>query len=127
VEVSSIVTSSQGTERLSKFSKVRKSGGYEKTLWVREPYLGQLLAGRKTVEVRVGYDNIRRLQPGDRLNLNDRHLFAIRRVGRYADFEELLAHEDPASIAPDLPPDQLLAALRQLYPPEREALVHTRV
>jgi putative hydrolase of the HAD superfamily len=91
-------------------------------LWTREPYLGQLLAGRKTVEVRVGYDNIRRLQPGDRLKLNDRHPFAIRRVGRYADFEELLAHEDPAAIAPDLPPDQLLAALREIYPPEREAL-----
>jgi putative hydrolase of the HAD superfamily len=91
-------------------------------LWTREPYLGQLLAGRKTVEVRVGYDNIRRLQPGDRLKLNDRHPFAIRRVGRYADFEELLAHEDPAAIAPDLPPDQLLASLREIYPPEREAL-----
>jgi HAD superfamily hydrolase (TIGR01662 family) len=91
-------------------------------LWVREPYLGQILAGLKTVEVRVGYDNIRRLQPGDRLHLNDRYLFAIQRTGRYADFEELLAREDPAAIAPDLPPDQLLAALRQLYPPEREAL-----
>jgi putative hydrolase of the HAD superfamily len=91
-------------------------------LWVREPYLGQILAGRKMVEVRVGYDNIRRLQPGDRLKLNDRHLFAIQRIGRYANFEELLAHEDAAAIAPELSPDQLLAALRQLYPPEREAL-----
>jgi HAD superfamily hydrolase (TIGR01662 family) len=114
--------STQETERLSKFRKLGKSGGREKTLWVREPYLGQILAGLKTVEVRVGYENIRRLQPGDRLRLNDRHLFAIRRIGRYADFEELLAHEDPAAIAPDLPPDQLLAGLRQLYPPEREAL-----
>jgi len=100
----------------------QQTDGHVKTLWVREPYLGQILAGLKTVEVRVGYDNIRRLQPSDHLKLNDRHLFAIRRVGRYADFEELLAHEDPAAIAPDLPPDQLLATLRQLYPPEREAL-----
>jgi HAD superfamily hydrolase (TIGR01662 family) len=100
----------------------QQTGGHVKTLWVREPYLGQILAGRKTVEVRVGYDNIRRLQPGDRLKLNDRHLFVIRRIGRYADFEELLAHEDPAAIAADLSPDQLLAVLRQIYPPEREAL-----
>jgi putative hydrolase of the HAD superfamily len=28
--------------------------------WVREPYLGQILAGDKTVEVRAGYENIRR-------------------------------------------------------------------
>ncbi len=101
-----------------------------KTLWIREPYLSQILAGRKTVEVRVGYDNIRRLQPGDRLKLNDRYLVPIRRVSHYADFEELLAHEDAAAIAPDpsdrprrgLPPDELLAALRQLYPTEKEAL-----
>jgi putative hydrolase of the HAD superfamily len=96
--------------------------GRTKTLWIREPYLGQILAGRKTVEVRVGYDNIRRLQPGDRLNLNDVHLVTICRIGRYADFEDLLAHEDPASIAPDLPPGELLDALRQIYPPEKEAL-----
>ena len=95
-----------------------------KTLWVREPYLFQILAGRKTVEVRAGYDNIRRLQPGDRLKLNDEHLATIRRVGRYTDFEELLAHEDPAAIAPDLAGDStaLLDALRQIYPSEKEAL-----
>jgi len=93
-----------------------------KTLWVREPYLDQILAGRKTIEVRVGYDNIRRLQPGDRLRLNDEHLATIRRVGRYAGFEEMLAHEDPAAIAPDLPPDELLDAIREIYPLDKEAL-----
>lgn len=93
-----------------------------KTLWIREPYLGQILSGRKTVEVRAGYDNIRRLQPGDRLKLNDKHPVAIRRISRYVDFEELLAHENPAAIAPDLRPEELPAALRQIYPPDKEAL-----
>ena len=46
----------------------------------------------------------------------------IRRIGRYASFEELLVHEDPDAIAPDLPAGQLLAALRAIYPPEKEAL-----
>jgi putative hydrolase of the HAD superfamily len=93
-----------------------------KTLWVREPYLSQILAGDKTVEVRVGYQNIRRLAPGDRLRLNDRHLADLRRVSVYAGFEELLAHEDPAAVAPGLPAAQLLPALRELYPAEKEAL-----
>jgi HAD superfamily hydrolase (TIGR01509 family) len=93
-----------------------------KTLWVREPYLSQILAGRKTVEVRVGYDNIRRLQAGDQLKLNDEYLSTIRRIGRYDGFEEMLAHEDPAAIAPDLPPSELLAAIREIYPPKKEAL-----
>jgi FMN phosphatase YigB (HAD superfamily)/ASC-1-like (ASCH) protein len=93
-----------------------------KTLWLREPYLSQILSGRKTVEVRVGYDNIRRLQAGDQLKLNGEHLVTIRRIGRYADFEELLAYEDPAAIAPDLPAGELLAAIRDIYPPDKEAL-----
>jgi putative hydrolase of the HAD superfamily len=100
----------------------RKPGGRVKTLWVREPYLSQILAGHKTVEVRVGYDNIRRLQPGDRLKLNDQHLVAICRVGHYADFEALLAQEDPSAIAPDLSAKEVLPTLRELYPPEKEAL-----
>jgi putative hydrolase of the HAD superfamily len=100
----------------------KAAGPRIKTLWLREPYLAQILSGRKTVEVRAGYANILRLRPGDVLRLNDRHRAPLRRIDRYADFEELLAHEDAAAIAPDLPPGELLAALRQLYPADKEAL-----
>jgi ASC-1-like (ASCH) protein len=93
-----------------------------KTLWVRGEFLAQILAGRKSVEVRVAYKNIAHLQPGDRLLLNDRYPYIIRRVGRYAGWEELLDREEPATIAPDLTREALLAALRSLYPPEKEAL-----
>lgn len=93
-----------------------------KTLWIKDEYLRLILQGRKTVEVRVGYSNITRLQVGDRLSLNDQHPFIIKRIGRYDDFEELLAHEDPTAIAPDLPPDQLLDVMRAIYMPEKEAL-----
>jgi ASC-1-like (ASCH) protein len=93
-----------------------------KTLRVRDEYLAEILSGRKTVEVRVAYSNIARPQPGDRLLLNDRHLFVIRRVGHYADFDDLLANEDSAAIAPGTTSEELLAALRSLYPPEKEAL-----
>jgi putative hydrolase of the HAD superfamily len=93
-----------------------------KTLWVREPYLAQILAGHKTVEVRVGYENIRRLQPGDRLKLNDRHLAVIRHIGHYPDLKALMDGEDPKAIAPDLPPAELLAAMREIYPPDKESL-----
>jgi len=93
-----------------------------KTLWVRDEYLGWILAGRKTIEVRVGYSNIARLEAGDCLMLNEQQPYEIRRIGRYASFEELLDHEDPGLIAPDMQPDELLAALRTLYPAEKEAL-----
>ena len=93
-----------------------------KTLWIRETYLAPILDGRKTIEVRVAYNNIARLQAGDRLLLNDRHSYLIRRIARYGTFAELLCREDPAAIAPDLSPKELLAGLRSMYPPEKEAL-----
>ncbi len=92
-----------------------------KTLWIKEEYLQQILAGRKTIEVRVGYSSIRKLKVGDILLLNDQHRYIIQRIGSYASFEEL-ENEDPAQIAPDLPADQLLLAIRSIYPPEKEAL-----
>ena len=93
-----------------------------KTLWVKTEHLQHILDGRKTVEVRVGYSNITCLRAGDRLLLNDQYPYVIKRVGRYASFEELLAHEAPGTIAPDVSPDQLLGVMRAIYPPEKEAL-----
>jgi ASC-1-like (ASCH) protein len=93
-----------------------------KTLWIRDEYLASILQGRKTIEVRVAYPNIARLQAGDQLLLNDRQPYVIRRMGHYANFEDLIAHENAASIAPDLAKEALLSTLRALYPPEKEAL-----
>lgn len=94
-----------------------------KVLWIKEEYLRHILSGRKTIEVRVAYPNISRLQPNDILLLNGCHRYRIVAVRRYSNFEEMIATEDPASIAPDLPDrSALLAACRALYPPEKEQL-----
>jgi ASC-1-like (ASCH) protein len=94
-----------------------------KTLWVKDEYLQQILSGRKTVEVRVAYSNVARLEPGDRLLLNGQYPYLITAIRRYPDFEALVAAEDAAAIAPDRPErEALLAACRAIYPPDREAL-----
>ena len=94
-----------------------------KTLWIKDEYLQQILSGRKTVEVRVASSNIARLEPGDTLLLNDQHSRTILAIRRYPDFEALVAAENPAAIAPDLPGrDALLAACRAIYPPGKESL-----
>jgi ASC-1-like (ASCH) protein len=93
-----------------------------KTLWIKDEYLQQILDGRKTIEVRVGYRNIRSLQTGDRLLLNERHEYQIVRVAIYDHFEQLLQHESPQAIAPHLSPEKLLPTLRKIYPKEKEAL-----
>ena len=94
-----------------------------KVLWIRDEHLEQILGGRKTVEVRVAYPNIARLETGDTLLLNERHPYTIATVRCYPTFEALAAAENPASIAPDLShPDDLVRACRALYSPEKEAL-----
>jgi ASC-1-like (ASCH) protein len=93
-----------------------------RTLWIKEQYLQNILAGDKDIEVRVAYSNIARLQPGDVVRLNDRYPATIRRVARYRSFAELLQSEDVARIAPQLDREQVLSALRAIYPPEKEAL-----
>jgi ASC-1-like (ASCH) protein len=94
-----------------------------KTLWIKDEYLQQILSGRKTVELRVAYSNIARLQPGDVLLFNDQHRYVITDIRRYPDFEAMVVAENPRTIAPDLPGRQaLLEACRAIYPPEKEAL-----
>ena len=70
----------------------------------------------------MAYSNIARLEVGDILRLNGQHPARIRRIGLYRSFEELLAAEDAAAMAPDLAAEALLPALREIYPPEKEAL-----
>ena len=93
-----------------------------KTLWMKDMYLEQILAGQKTIEVRVAYSNIVRLEVGDRLLLNDVHPYMIRRVARYRSFEALLADEEAEAIAPGVPADALLVRMRELYSAEKESL-----
>lgn len=93
-----------------------------RTLWIRDAYLAQILGGEKTVEVRVGYPNILRLKVGDVVRLNDRYPAKVHRMARYGSFDELLETEDPNQIAPRSSKEELLGALRAIYPPEKESL-----
>ena len=94
-----------------------------KTLWIKEEFLQLILAGQKTVEVRVGYDNIRQLQPGDRLLLNEKHDYQIVDIRHYHDFAAMVAAEKIEAIAPGISdPNTLLELCRSIYPPEKEAL-----
>ena len=94
-----------------------------KILWIKDKYLQQILSGRKTVEIRVGYPNITRLQSGDTLLLNEKHSYTITAIRRYPDFATMVAAENPADVAPDISDRAgLLDACRTLYSPEKEQL-----
>jgi ASC-1-like (ASCH) protein len=93
-----------------------------KTLWVKRPFLQAILQGRKTIEVRVGYRNIRALKPGMRLLLNDVYEVRIRAIRAYPSFQALLEREDPDRIVPGKPKHLVLDILRKHYPAYQEKL-----
>ncbi len=95
----------------------------EKILWIKDEFLQQILNGEKTIEIRVGYRNIKRLQAGDILLLNEQYRYEIVDIRSYPNFEAMVAAENPTAIAPRLADTGvLLAACRAIYPPEKEAL-----
>lgn len=98
------------------------TSGHTKILWVKRRFLEEILQGRKTVEVRVGYKNIQRLRPNMQLLLNETHEVTIRDVRRYRSFSELLENESADSIAPGMSKEELLKTFHLLYPPYKEKL-----
>ena len=88
-------------------------------------YFDLVASGRKTIEVRVQYPNLRKLAPGDRIRFicgRDDVLTVVKRVARYRSFEEMLDAEGSANVNPDSPREQQLANIRRIYGPEKEAL-----
>ncbi|MFD8654110.1 NUDIX domain-containing protein [Streptomyces mirabilis] len=90
-------------------------------------YYRQVEAGRKTIEVRVATPNKRDIGVGDTVVFHDRDTgqeldVIVQRITPYPSFEDLLSSEETARIDPDGPPGELLANLRSIYPPAKEAL-----
>ncbi|MEV0629517.1 ASCH domain-containing protein [Nonomuraea wenchangensis] len=88
-------------------------------------YFDLVAAGRKTIEVRVQYPNLRNLKAGDHIRFvcgRDDALTRVKRVSRYTSFEEMLDAEGPANVNPDSPREQQLANIRRIYGPEKEGL-----
>lgn len=96
------------------------------TMRIKRPYYDAIMAGRKTLEVRVGYDNIRRYQAGEIVRLETSQASAtvkIKSVRIYASFEDMLATEGWQKIAPDaVDAADALHRIQGIYPPEKEAL-----
>jgi len=93
-----------------------------KTLWIKRQFLEEILAGRKTLEVRVGYSNIRQLTPGTQLLLNGEYSVRIKAIRRYDSFEKMISEEDPEKIVPGVGKNEVLQVLKTIYPPFKEKL-----
>jgi ASC-1-like (ASCH) protein len=81
-------------------------------------YFDLVASGVKTIEVRVQYPNLRSLKAGDHIRFicgRDDALTKVKRVTRYASFEEMLDTEGPEKVNPTSPRAQQLANIRRIY------------
>ncbi|MEV8100149.1 ASCH domain-containing protein [Kitasatospora sp. NPDC085879] len=88
-------------------------------------YYDLIANGTKTIEVRVAYTSMLRIKPGDQIRFtcrNEATLTRVKRVSRYHDFDDMFDHENPAAINPTATPTEQLRAIREIFPPEKEAL-----
>ncbi|GAA3884720.1 hypothetical protein GCM10022243_56920 [Saccharothrix violaceirubra] len=88
-------------------------------------YFDLIATGRKTTEIRVNDSSRRNIKPGSLIRFNcqgDNVLTRVTKVNRYTSFEEMFDREPVASVNPTATREDQLANIRQIYPPEREAL-----
>jgi ASC-1-like (ASCH) protein len=88
-------------------------------------YFDLIATGRKTTEIRVNDSSRKKIRKGSLIRFRcqgDDVLTRVTRVARYADFEEMFEHESVTSVNPLATREEQLANIRQIYPPEREAL-----
>ena len=102
------------------------------TLYVRQPYLSWIQAGKKTFEVRVADAHVLFLKIGGCITLRDgqgedamvveAEVVKIREFCSFFCMLQSLTPEELNFVAPDFRWDEILCALIDIYPPHREAL-----
>ncbi|HVK23361.1 MAG TPA: ASCH domain-containing protein [Actinokineospora sp.] len=88
-------------------------------------YFDLIATGRKTTEIRVNDSSRKKIKAGSLIRFRcqgDEVLTRVTRVARYTSFDEMFDHEAVSSVNPLATREDQLANIRQIYPPEREAL-----
>ena len=96
-----------------------------KNLRIHNRFLELIRTGEKTLEIRVGYNNIKKIHPGDQLKLISRtqsFVCHVDDVRTYQDFADLAEHEEMERALPGMDTDEALTQLRRIYPKDKEKL-----
>ena len=93
---------------------------------IKRPYYDAIMSGRKTLEVRIGYNSIKRLKEGQPLQLENGHASGVVRIKSiriYSKFADMLAAESWQQIVPQAKSkEEALRLLHKIYPPHKERL-----
>ncbi|MGH3671482.1 MAG: ASCH domain-containing protein, partial [Pseudonocardiaceae bacterium] len=88
-------------------------------------YFDLIASGRKTTEIRVNDSSRQKIKEGSLIRFRcqgEGVLTRVTRIARYATFDDMFDHETVASVNPLATREEQLANIRQIYPPDREAL-----
>jgi len=93
-------------------------------LRIKKDYFNLINQGIKTLEVRVGYSQIKKIQKGDVISFENygNNYFDVVRVKVYSEFAEMLDNEDSKLIIPNKTKYQALHMLQEIYPDDKEKL-----
>lgn len=91
---------------------------------IKRKYYDLINKGIKTLEVRVGYADIKRVCKGDTITFSDYSniKFEVVRVTRYVDFPEMLDNEDSTKAIPGVSKYKALEMYQEIYSEEKETL-----
>ncbi|MGH3614531.1 MAG: ASCH domain-containing protein [Pseudonocardia sp.] len=88
-------------------------------------YFDLIATGRKTTEIRVNDSSRAKITVGSLIRFRCRDaevLTRVTRVNRYPNLDTMFDHESATSVNPTATREEQLANIRQIYPPEREAI-----
>ena len=97
----------------------------KKHVWrVKKEYFRQLKNGNKSLEIRVGYSQIKKVKQGDTITFENYgpNEFEVLRVSVYDSFRRMLEVEGVDNVLPGMTFDGALRTLRGIYPEDRESL-----
>lgn len=92
---------------------------------VKNVYFNHIMSGRKTLEVRVGYESLKRIRGGESIKLMTQHregVIRVKAVRTYPTFAVMLEVEPHEKIVPDVSKPEALRLLQDIYPPNKERL-----
>jgi acetyltransferase, GNAT family len=103
-----------------------KEGVPMRKMRIKRPYYDAIMSGKKTLEVRVGYNSIKRLKAGELLQFETGHTSGVVRIKSiriYNNFADMLAAEPWRQIVPQArDAEEALHLLRKIYPLRKERL-----
>ena len=105
---------------------LNKEGVPMRKMRIKKPYFDAIMSGRKTLEVRIGYNSIKRLKEGQLLQLENGHVSGVVRIKSiriYSKFADMLAAEPWQQIVPQAKSqEEALRLLHNIYPLHKERL-----